>query len=397
MFIRLLLGYSLCGALLAWGQGAQGRPDLKALYDAHEWFRLREALSASSGPALYKGAVGAAFNQVNEAEAMLKTVVDEGSDAEAEQASEWLSYMFLRMGQYQRAAAQMDENSPTARMVRSLPDQSISKFEPSSVPCRMYQRNLFIPVSMKSKTAEFFIDSDANFSFVSESEARNLGLTVRDNDAQVHGATGNETNFRVAVANELSVGDVQLRNVAFAVLPDTEEVFRRLPLAQQGALGLPVLLAFRTARFDIRQGTFEIGFRSEKVNGTTPTICFDGVNPITLIEFQRQWLPVVLDTGAETTEIWPPFAKRFADMVDSGKLVSQLENGFAGRASISAKVVPELRFAVGGFDVHMRAAHVLLARTTADSQWYYARLGLDVLSQAREVTIDFESLTLTLQ
>jgi len=278
-----------------------------------------------------------------------------------------------------------------------LPDQSVSKFEPCTISCRMHQKKLFIPGSIAGKAVEFFIDSDANFSFVSESEARSLGLSIRDSDARVYGAAGHQTKFRISVADKLSVGNVDLKNVAFVVLPDTEEVFRRLPVDKQASLGLPVLLAFRRLQFNPESGDFGIGFASHGVNEAGATICFDGVNPVAVMDFQREHLPVVLDTGTAVTEIWPLFAKRFGGIVNSGKASLEVENAVGGKAQISAKVIPELKLRVGGFDTFLRPAHVLLSQTTPDSEWYYGRLGLDLLRLARQVTIDFEAMTLRMR
>ena len=401
--MRVLIGCLLCGALLCGDKGAaQELTDVKALYDAHQWFKLRDALIGNSGSALYRGAVAAAFNRIAEAEEELKPLIQAGNDSEADhatqdQASEWLSYMYVRNGRYQEAAAAMDDNSAMANMLASLPDQAVSKFEPCTIPCRMHQKKLFIPGSIAGKTVEFFIDSDANFSFVSESEARNLGLSIRDSDARVYGAAGHETKFRISVADKLSVGNVDLKNVAFVVLPDTEEVFRRLPAGKQASLGLPVLLAFRSFRFHPESGDFDIGFASQAVNEGGAAICFDGVNPVAIMDFQQQHLPVVLDTGAAVTEIWPVFAKRFGGIVNAGKASLEVEKAIGGKAQVSAKVIPELRLRVGGFDAVLRPARVLLSQTTPDSGWYYGRLGLDALRLARRVTIDFEALTLTMQ
>ncbi len=407
MLLKVLVGCLLCGALFQDGGGAQHARDLKALYDAHAWFELREALAnTSAAPPLYRGAVAAAFNEVAEAEAALKPLYESNSDsdagpvdadqADADQASEWLSYMYLRSGQYRKAAAQLEDNSPLTAMLRGLPDQAVTRFQPCTVHCRRCERKLFIPVSIQGKSAEFMVDSDANFSFMSESEAKNLGLTVRDSNASVHGATGKQTAFRTAVADAVDIGNLQLRNVTFMVLGDNEEVFSSLPLSQKGAIGLPVLLAFRTVRFSTG-GTFEIGVPSAQIK-KHPTLCFDGADPVALVEFKQQRLPVIFDTGAEATELWPPFAKQFSDIVNASvKTSTKTERSFGGKSEITEKVVPEMMLRVGGFDAHLHPAHVLLGETTPNSRWYYARLGLDVLNLAHQVTIDFEALTLTLQ
>ena len=259
----------LCGALIGIGK-AQGPPDFKALYDAHQWFELRDALAGDSGSALYRGAVAVAFNQTADAEAALKPIIKCESDYEADEASEWLSYMYVRSGRYRQAAAAMDDSSVTENMLGRLPDQALRKFERCTVSCRKYQRRLFITGSIAGKALEFFIDSDANFSFMSESEARSLGLPIHESNDHVYGATGNRAKFRVAVADELTVGSIELENVTFLVLPDSEEVFRRVPLQAQASVGIPVLLAFRTLQIDWQAHRVEIGLPSQAENRRVP-------------------------------------------------------------------------------------------------------------------------------
>lgn len=369
--------------------------DLKALYQGHDWFALRAALTNGS-PALYRGAVAAAFNQTAEAETLLNQVIDSGSTTEADQASDWLTYLYLRHGRYQKAAAQMDDHAPMARLLRDLPDQCANRVKPETLRCRINQRKLFLPLSINGQAAEFMVDSDANFSFMSESEARSLGLAMRESTKPVHGVTGNPVAFRVALADRVGVGNVQLRNVIFMVLDDRENVFPNLPVSERGAIGLPVLLALRSVRFD-RQGTFEIGMTAP-VATRNPNLCFDGADPVALVEFQLQELPVIFDTGNEVTEMWPPFARRFPDLLNATHITgTKLESGFGGKTQIPEKMLPELVLRTGEFGVRLHPAHLLLDETTPNSRWYYGRLGLDVLEQARQVTIDFGALTLTLQ
>ncbi|MBV9611389.1 MAG: retropepsin-like domain-containing protein [Acidobacteriaceae bacterium] len=352
-------------------------------------------MSAPTAPALYRGAVAAAFNNVADAEAILKPVIDKGSDAESDDANKWLEYLYVRTGQYAKAAALADDGTATGRMLRTLPNQCVNDFGAATLSCKIDGRKLFVPASLAGKPVEFFIDSDANFSFMSESEARDLGLAPRDCPMAVHGATGNATGIRIAVAPQLTIGTAELSNVTFLVLPDSSEVFRNTSLTRQGALGIPVLLALRAIRFS-RRGTFEIGSATAAA-GANPNLCFDGSDPVARVDFTRRGLPVILDTGAHDTEIWPSFAAEFPDSMRSGKNGSKLENSVGGRSQVPERVIPELTLCVGGFDTRVHPAHVLLAQTVPNSKWYYGRLGLDVLTEAEQVTIDFASLRLTLQ
>lgn len=371
--------------------------DLRALYNAHDWFKLRDAIAGKDALPLYRGAVAAAFGRTAEAaDALLPLINGTESSKDADDADDWLSYMFVRTGQYQKAAAQMDQGTPLLETLRTLPDQVVVQSAPSSLTCRLSQHRLFLPVLVQGRPTEFFLDSDANFSFMSESQARNLGLKIQQSAVHVHGAGGIDTAFRTAVAAELVVGNVQLKNVAFIVMGDNEEVFSGSAANERGALGLPVLLAFRNLRYS--NGKIDIASTNTNAEVGEQNLCFDGLDPVTRISYRQQQLPVVVDTGAAMTEIWPPFARRFSDVLGTqGKSTVTTENSFGGRSRIPEKLLPELIVGVGGCDVRIRPARVLLAQTTPNSQRYFGRLGLDTLTSVGQFEVDFEALRLTLQ
>ncbi len=395
MRVAVILFLSAALGLAAWQDDSTA--EWRAIYDVHDWFQLRDAIQGKDAPPLYRGAVAAAFNRMDEAAEALHPLINGSTTSkDADDADDWLSYMYVRAGQYQKAAAEMDAGTPLLATLRNLPDQTVSSSQPSSVVCRISQRKLFIPVIIQGKQVEFFLDSDANFSFISESQARSLGLTIRESEVKVHGAGGVETGFRTAVADDLTVGNVQLKHVAFMVMADNEQLFSRFPAGQQGALGLPVLLAFRTVRYS--KGKLDIAAPSEAVNTDAQNLCFDGLDPVVRVHFEQQQLPVVFDTGAEMTEIWPPFARKFPAVVNaSSKSSSTMESSFGGNSRIAERILPELVLGVGGVDAHIRPARVLLAQTTPNSQRYFGRLGLDALMSAHQVNIDFEALKLTLR
>jgi predicted aspartyl protease len=395
--VLLIFGCGLgVGAWSAGGSQELSASDLRAYYDAHDWFKLREAIAGKEASPLYKGAVAAAFDQVDEAqEALLPLINGSNTSKDADDADDWLSYMFVRTAQYQKAAAQMDEGTPLLATLRTLPDQSVGKLQASTVSCRLSLGRLFVPLAIQGTPVEFFIDSDANFSFVSESEAKNLGLSVQESALKVHGAGGVQSGFRTAVADELTIGNIQLKHVAFMVMPDGTDVFARLRSNEQGAIGLPVLLALRTLRYS--KGSIDLAAPSIKVDRNEQNLCFDGLDPVARAHFEQQQLPVVLDTGAAMTEIWPPFARQFSELVNSGKSTSTVENSFGGKSRVPVKLLPELLLGLGGYDLRLHPARVLLAPTTPNSQRYYGRIGLDALLSTQEVTIDFSALKLTIR
>ena len=92
-------------------------------------------------------------------------------------------------------------------------------------------------------------------------------------------------------------------------------------------------------------------------------MAFEGSSTFVLISFQGK--PLNLDTGAEHADLYPAFAKAFPDVVASGKKGSHTLTGVGGSANFDSVVLPSLTFQVGGSDVNLRPAYVMLKQRTA--------------------------------
>ena len=211
------------------------------------------------------------------------------------------------------------------------------------------------------------------------------------------GVTGDATGgARMAVAKNFVIGNFHFQNVAFFVVRDDQEPFVDFPAGKRGIIGIPVILALETLRWR-HDGTIDIGFSSSTRNLGRANVCFNNEDPVTQIEFAERKLEFVLDTGAEDSELWPPFAKDFASLLNkSGKKDSKTLVGFEGNQDFDVVTLPEVHFTLGGFNDVFRSAPVLTKPTVVLSNWYYGRVGMDLLNQTQSATIDFHALTLTL-
>jgi len=52
---------------------------------------------------------------------------------------------------------------------------------------------------------------------------------------------------------------------------------------------------------------------------------------------------------------------------------------------------------VANIPIVLRPAPVLLATTAGASNWHYGTIGMDLLNQAEEVTLDFKAMTLLMK
>jgi hypothetical protein len=386
--------------------------ELKSLYEAHQWFKLRDAVQAKRASAFYRGVIASAFNDVKQAEKNLKSFIKSAPQSEqVSDARALLIYIYQRAGHYRQAFSEIeralavkpdDAGLKNARALFSAlsqyPEQSIVEHRFSRIRYSMKGGNMFIPVEVNLKSANYVIDTGANFSLISEAEAKRLGLTIHESGGSRMGdAAGASVDVRIAVADQLTVGSIRLKHVSFFVVRDDQQPFIDLPSGERGVLGLPVLLAFQTLRWK-QEGTFEVGFPPGSRKGPKSNICFEGANLIVEGEFRQSKINVFLDTGATRTRVLSLFAKEFASFINEfGRKGSDRVTGVGGSLEVDVITLPELALRISGFAAVLAPAQVLLKDTTSDSRWWHVWGGLDLLNQARVVTVDLKSMRLDLE
>jgi predicted aspartyl protease len=102
-----------------------------------------------------------------------------------------------------------------------------------------------LPFSINGVHATYRFDTGAELSVLTESEAKRFGLRAHPASVQVGDVTGTQVNTRIAVADELSIGSIRIRRVAFLVLPDNQPPFNDQSPGSRGLIGIPVLLGAR--------------------------------------------------------------------------------------------------------------------------------------------------------
>lgn len=162
-------------------------------------------------------------------------------------------------------------------------------------------------------------------------------------------------------------------------------------------LGIPVLLAFDAFRWTA-DGAFEIAVPTPRRHLREANVCFDGATPVTEARVGDRRVTMHLDTGAIGTHLWPRFATDFAAFLSrSGVPGTKRVTGVGHSVDVESTILPELTLRIGGLDTVLRPAHVLATQATAAGQRDHGNLGMDLLGQARSVTIDFRSMTLWLK
>ncbi|MBS1827945.1 MAG: aspartyl protease family protein [Acidobacteria bacterium] len=384
--------------------------DLQLLFESRRWFELRDAVERTDAPPFYRGAVSCVFDNVGAAEKLFQKVIQANPrSAQSFDAHGLLASAHMRAGHYRQTLTHlqaMQAIHPDFGGLKSAialfgalsrqPQPAVAKRRFSRIPM---SDDMFLPASVNGKAAHYGFDSGADLSMMSEAEARRLALTIH----QVAGAafqdtaSGNSVGIRFANVARLVVGEHDLRNVTFLVVPNDAMPFVQLPAEKQGIIGFPVLLAFRTVRWD-RGGSFQIGFRGDR-SSRKPNLCVpENSSPIVEGFHESRRISLLLDTGSGRTALTPRFAKDFPGAVEQAvrKDSTQLR-GLGGSTTVEVTRLPEVKFRAGDFDLVLSPAEVLPQDSKVDRSTYHVWLGMDLLGQARRVTLDFDSMRFTLE
>ncbi|MGA3045906.1 MAG: retropepsin-like aspartic protease [Terracidiphilus sp.] len=389
----------------------EGDAQLKLLYDAHRWFLLRYVVARTNAPLFYKAAVEAAFNQQPQAERDLNAVISSKSEPEtAHEARELLIGIYYRAGMYHEAFEQAkailkkkpDADDirnilPTLKVLSSAHDQTVASEEPVPVTMEIVDQNLILPVTVNGIQAHYIFDNGFSLSALSESEAMRLGLKIHDVKTHIDTMSGAQVGIRVAVAKDLEVAGVHLRDVAFYVLPKNQPPLNQLADGRQGILGLPVIFALRRFQWNAAEHGFTVLPPTSEPHKFAPNLAFESTSIFTELGFHGKSLDFSLDTGAQGTELYPAFAREFPEIKATGAPEGRKLTGVGGSAKMESVVVPSLAFIAGGREVVLKPAHILLKDNNSNSNWFDGNLGMDLLNQAHSVEVDFDAMTMLLR
>jgi predicted aspartyl protease len=384
---------------------------VRPIVEAHRWFDLRDAVSTAKFPALYRGLAAAAFNDIRRAEREFRAAIRSHAGRDQQYAAhEALFHASFRNGWYRRAAMEAKKkwalkpgNEPPdwerelVRLFEQLPDLELVSRKAATVTYTTWRGGQIVaPLAINGQAARFALDTDMNMSVITEAEARRLGMRVSAGETAVTGVTGSSApGGHTAVAGRLQIGGAELRNVAFLVVPDSTGKFMDYPVGERGVLGLPVLLAIQTFRWN-RERRLELGFKPAG-GRRVANLCFDGTDPLVEAVVESRRLTFLLDTGSSHSAAWPIFAEQFPALLDDATKGSQELIGLSGSGKVAAAILPELRMLVANMPIVLRPAPVLLTTTGGPSNWHYGTIGIDLLNQAREVTLDFKAMTLVMK
>src|SRR5579862_1169169 len=280
-----------CSSLVAGDIG-----ELQRLADNSRFFELRRELEQPGWtPAetlFYRALVASRFGHETQGILQLKAVLAANpAPAVARMAREEIARALTRLGRYREAAGAWSEallltpaddperegNQNTRALMSALSEAPpvTAEFEEGAlakaVPNRLGSWDA--PVQVNDTTGHWILDTGANISTLTETEAGRMGLSVRETTAYVSGSTGKKNALKLAVASDVRLGPAHIHNVVFLVLADQSLKIGPVRYQITGILGLPELRAL--SRVGISSDGIIRVYPHESLRATTPNLFFE--------------------------------------------------------------------------------------------------------------------------
>lgn len=243
-----------------------------------------------------------------------------------------------------------------------------------------------ITVHAGKDSVDGIFDTGANISTLSESAARKMRLQIIPVAVKVTSITGKEVVAKLAVADSLFIGNIELRNVVFLVFDDKDLAFSQIGYQINCILGFPVIEAMKEIQLT-RDGWFKVAKTARNKAAYECSMALDGLIPVISVEGNA----FTLDTGADQTLLYRPYYMAHKAFFDRECKADSVSFGGAGggRKVRGCKVARSLQFC--GKTVVLSGIELLM-EDIKKGEAIYGNIGQDVIKQFNSMTLNFEAM-----
>ena len=241
-----------------------------------------------------------------------------------------------------------------------------------------------IPVTCHGKQQSFIFDTGASASFVTESVAKNLNLTILSDTILLN---GNQKGLQ-AYIDSLQVGDIVCRNMIVYV--GLNNPLDSLVRGVDAVLGMDFIKAVGETQilFDRQQ----IVFPSQPTTSTLQSNIFlDGT---LLMQARKGDVPLsfIFDTGCTTAELYSDYYTKFTTEVDAVAEPDTITTAAYGTVTTSSiLLLPELTCMIGETSVTMDEIN-LFPHNDRPLAVRDGRMGMDLIRRFRKTTINLNDM-----
>jgi predicted aspartyl protease len=250
-----------------------------------------------------------------------------------------------------------------------------------------------IPVTMNGETENFIFDTGANFSTISESQAKIMGVKILDTKFAVTSSSKSSVDSKLGMADELHVGNMTFRNVVFIVLPDKALKFAGGIYKIKGIIGLPVIAQMQ--HIEITKDKVKIGSGDKDLHPSN--LGLEGNTPFVTVSFYGDAKSYVFDTGAAASVFGTKFNTTYRDSIGSAKETSQHVGGAGGVQKVSTRLAKNVHYEFAGKKGTLKRIAIQMNGVADVLGNHYGIVGEDIFTQWETMVIDFDQMYVELK
>jgi Aspartyl protease len=281
------------------------------------------------------------------------------------------------------------DDSDTIKLLVAAPPQTIDITTPIDLPTHNdHLKSITADLTAHNITAPWILDTGANFSVVSETFARQLGLTLSTGVAHTQGATGAENPLHVAILDTLQLGTATVHNVVLLVLPDANLTIQSgwkshvIP----AILGYPVFRALGIIRFT-HDHHFQAG-PTLPLTGDSSPIYMEKLNILFSCRTHNLSRAFLFDSGADATTFFLPYYREFTADLLHQKQGTRNGYGAGGTSSDHVYIFDHVDLELANRIIDLQHVAVFNNPQNTLSDEYEGSLGRDLISSLDSLTLD---------
>jgi predicted aspartyl protease len=395
-------------------------PGLENLYQDRQYFELRDALAGSkndksSDVLFYRAVIANRFNQPERSIAFLQKFLKQKNAGKKKtvEAYQLLADNYTKTYRYGKAADayqilldkyKNDLSEGEAKSfknvgglwnaLRNVAPQKVSVEKDTQISgTRDKARLLNIPVEINDQKMDFIFDTGANLSTMTASTANRLGLKIIEADVSVGSSTNISVKSKLAVAPELRIGNIFVRNAVFLVMEDKSLYVPQIDYQINAIIGFPIIKSLGEITLT-RDDKISVSAKKRK-NKAEPNMLLDGLLPLVAGNYKGKRMIFVFDTGANKSQLYAPFYE--AEMEEIKKQSEPVKvkfGGAGGNQEITAHKLKNLNLEIGSKTAVFPEITVATENFNNQSRYYYGNLGQNLINQFERMTLDFDAMRL---
>jgi predicted aspartyl protease len=245
-----------------------------------------------------------------------------------------------------------------------------------------------IPVSIGGRKSKYIFDTGANISTVMESEAVKMKLRFLDAAFDVTSSSRKAIRSRLAVADELTIGNAVFHQVIFLVLPDDDLKFIGGLYKIKGIIGIPVIA--QLGEVQISKKRIFSPYTSAQTTSPIRNLGFSGNTPFVELNFFGTDHAYIFDTGAAGTLLNSRFLRTYTDSTANAPDKKTRVGGAGGVQQVTIKRCSNLRFTFGDNHGILKTATAQTSGIANASSEFYGIVGEDIFRQCNTMIINFD-------